>query len=400
VDGRRILADARAISFPRRAGSQGDRRARRVVAEALGSAGLEVNQEEFSYDIGPAERALRAVLLSTALLTAASGTLALRSPAIALLLQALGMLAGVVLVAWAPGIERIYRREGRTRTANVVGRRPSAQPRMTLIVVAHHDSKSQNLPFPWRVGLTLLALGGGGLLLLLLAVSLAGLGPAGVETVLDARRRGGPFAHLSDFVFRTHLGRAETRALILCGAMDFAGRTRPALMLELDLALAASGGLSGGGLISPAPTVPDVVRDFTPLRKYSDERRELGFSVGEHIMTIWRGGLAGRVDTDSRHLARLVGRRVRIAGVLEARRTTQTQKGRRMMFLTLDDEYGLFEASVFPDVCATSRHVGSYGPYIIAGRVEEKYDTVTLTADRITLWNTKRPAEDMVHGLH
>lgn len=179
VDGRRMLADARAISFPRRAGSEGDRRARRVVAGALGSAGLEVTQEEFSYDVGPAEGALRAVLLSTALLTAASGTLALRSPAIAFLLQALGMLAGVVLVAWAPGIERIYRREGKMRTANVVGCRPAAEPRMTLIVVAHHDSKSQNLPFPWRVGLTLLALGGGALLLLLLAVSLAGLGPAG-----------------------------------------------------------------------------------------------------------------------------------------------------------------------------------------------------------------------------
>ncbi len=226
---------------------------------------------------------------------------------------------------------------------------------------------------------------------------IAGLGPVGVETILEQRRRRGPFAHLSDFVFRTRLGRAETRALILCGAMDFTGRTRPTLMLELDLALAAAGGLSGGGLIAPSPTVPDVVRDFPPLRKYSDERRELGFSVGEHIMTIWRGALAGRTDVDSRHLARRVGRRVRIAGVLEARRTTQTQTGRRMMFLTLDDEYGLFEASVFPDACANSRHVGSYGPYIIAGRVEEKYDTVTLTADRIALCETKKPTEELIH---
>jgi len=228
----------------------------------------------------------------------------------------------------------------------------------------------------------------------------AGLGPAAVETILDERRGGGAFAHLSDFVFRTRLGREETRALILCGAMDFASRARPALMLELDLALAAAGGISGGGLLAPQPNVPDVVRDFTPLRKYGDERRGLGFSVGQHIMTIWRRHVRGRVDVDSRHLPSCVGRRVRIAGVLEARRATQTQKGRRMMFLTLDDEFGLFEASVFPDACNTPRTMAGYGPYVIAGRVEEKYGTVMINADRVTLRETKETTEEVAHGLH
>ena len=223
----------------------------------------------------------------------------------------------------------------------------------------------------------------------------AGLGPAAVETILDERRRGGAFAHLSDFVFRTRLGREDTRALVLCGAMDFARRTRPALMLELDLALAAAGGTSGGGLLAPRPNVPDVVSDFTPLRKYGDERRGLGFSVGEHIMAIWRSGLRGRVDADSRHLPHRVGRRVRIAGVLEARRATQTRKGRRMMFLTLDDEFGLFEAGAFPDACNTCRTMASYGPYVIAGRVEEKYGTVTINADRVTLRKTKEKTEEV-----
>jgi len=228
---------------------------------------------------------------------------------------------------------------------------------------------------------------------------IAGLGPAGVASILDDRTRRGAFAHLSDFVFRTRLGREETRALILCGAMDFACRTRPSLMLELDLALSAGVAISGGGLLAPQPTLPDVVRDFTPLRKYSDERRGLGFSVGGHIMTIWRRGLRGRVDVDSRQLRSCVGRRVRIAGVLEARRATQTQRGRRMMFLTLDDEFGLFEASVFPDACNTGPTMASYGPYIIAGRVEEKYGTVMINASRVTLWETEETPGEVVHGL-
>jgi hypothetical protein len=179
VDGRRMMAEAAALAFPRRAGSEGDPRARALIREALAEAGLEVSEEPFAYDIRPAERALRGLLLGTALLTASAGLLALRWPAAALALQLAGMLAAVALVAWAPGLERLYRGEGPTRTANVVGRSGPQRPARTLIVLAHHDSKSQNLSFPWRIGLTLVALGAAALLLLLLALSLAGLGPGG-----------------------------------------------------------------------------------------------------------------------------------------------------------------------------------------------------------------------------
>ena len=215
---------------------------------------------------------------------------------------------------------------------------------------------------------------------------IASLGPAAIETILHERRRGGDFEHLSDFVFRARVPRAETRALVLCGAMDFTAQTRPALMLELDLAL-ASPSLAGGGLIAPRPSVPDAVEDFTPIRKYSDERHLLGFSVGRHIMTIWRDELALPVDADSRTLPQRIGQRVSIAGALEARRDTTTQSGRRLMFLTLDDEFGLFEVSVLPDRCDTCRGLADYGPYVITGRVEQKYGTVTINAERIALGN-------------
>lgn len=179
VDGRLMMAEAKALSFPRRAGSEGDPRARALIREALVAAGLEVSEEPFSYDIRPAERALRLLLLGTAVLTMAAGVIALAWPGAALILQVAGLAAGGALVAWAPGLESLYGREGRTRTANVLGRHGPRRPRRTLIVMAHHDSKSQNLAFPWRVGLTILALAAAALLVLLLAATLAGLGPRG-----------------------------------------------------------------------------------------------------------------------------------------------------------------------------------------------------------------------------
>jgi DNA polymerase III alpha subunit len=89
-------------------------------------------------------------------------------------------------------------------------------------------------------------------------------------------------------------------------------------------------------------------------------------------------------DADSRLLPARLGRTVRIAGMREAIRWTRTQAGRNMLFLTLDDEYGLFEATVFPDAAkALPRNFEMYGPYVVTGRVERQYDSVGITAERV-----------------
>ena len=78
-----------------------------------------------------------------------------------------------MLLGWSPWLERLYSREGSTRTANVIGRRRCRQPRLSLVFVAHHDSKSQNLTLPYRAGLTILTLVGSLGLAALLILGLA-----------------------------------------------------------------------------------------------------------------------------------------------------------------------------------------------------------------------------------
>jgi DNA polymerase III alpha subunit len=68
------------------------------------------------------------------------------------------------------------------------------------------------------------------------------------------------------------------------------------------------------------------------------------------------------------------------AGLPVAVRTTSTQNGQTMMFLTLEDEFGLFEATVFPDLCRRIRPPVRYRPYIITGGVHEQYGAITITA--------------------
>ncbi len=228
-DVRRILTDARALAFPRYPGTEGDTRAIEFVEGALRDAGLAVERQEFSYDIRPAFRALRALLVSVAALVGLAGALVERSLAGSALALGIALAAGGVFLVWAPGLERIYRGDGPTRTANVVGRRQVSEPRMTLVLLAHHDSKSQSLSLPFRAGLTLLAI--------LATLSLVGM------VATTALRGGSPFP---PWLAPTTGGAAAAALLVLAtlrsgnrspGGVDNAGSV--AILLELARRLPA-----------------------------------------------------------------------------------------------------------------------------------------------------------------
>jgi len=214
-----------------------------------------------------------------------------------------------------------------------------------------------------------------------------GLGPVGAEQILRARQKR-PFETLSDFLTRVRLSDEEVRSLILCGAFDSLGRSRPGLMMELNLCskMARIGTPAGTppALLRTSPVIPDPPGDYTSARKYFDQRRILGITVGEHLMTLYRPLIDGRVDTTSRDVESCKGKRVRIAGLLEARRTTNTRRGEGMMFLTLDDEYGLFEVTLFPGLSRRlARGFTRYGPYVVTGKIEDQYDSLSITAETV-----------------
>ncbi|RMH16451.1 MAG: M28 family peptidase [Acidobacteria bacterium] len=188
LDLERVLSDARALAFPRYPGSDGDRRAIAMVAERLAEAGLAVTRESFSYDVAPIFRGLSTVLVALALVVAAAGWGLARAPGPVLLALGASFAAAALLLGWSPWLERLYRRPGPTTTENVAGRRDAAgAPRLTIVLLAHHDSKSQNLTMLARGALTVVALlGSAGLAALAAAALMRGappgpawLGPAG-----------------------------------------------------------------------------------------------------------------------------------------------------------------------------------------------------------------------------
>lgn len=173
ISGDRILADAYELAFPRAAGSNGDTRMIGMLRERFADLGLQTSVEEFSYDIRSAMWVLRAVLVAGAILVFAASIAIASSPVLGAVLLGCAVSPGLIFLTWAPWLEGLYRRDGPTHTANVVGRRVAESARMTLMVMAHHDSKSQSLTLPFRAGFTMVAIAGALTLSALAVVALA-----------------------------------------------------------------------------------------------------------------------------------------------------------------------------------------------------------------------------------
>jgi len=75
---------------------------------------------------------------------------------------------------------------------------------------------------------------------------------------------------------------------------------------------------------------------------------------------------------------------VELVGWLAASRPVRTSEGRWMRFLTLEDESGIAEVVLFPDVYARDGHrLRGRGPFRIRGRVEDQMGACTLHAEQV-----------------
>jgi DNA polymerase III alpha subunit len=83
-------------------------------------------------------------------------------------------------------------------------------------------------------------------------------------------------------------------------------------------------------------------------------------------------------------LERFVGGRITLRGWPTATRHVRTQNGRSMRFLTLEDESGIAEVVVFPDVYERDgRFLVEFGVLCVTGIVEDQMGACTLHAERI-----------------
>jgi DNA polymerase III alpha subunit len=117
------------------------------------------------------------------------------------------------------------------------------------------------------------------------------------------------------------------------------------------------------------------------VRQWREEWEHLGFLAGPPLMVLFRP-LMPKDLQDSRYITTShVGQSFRLAGLVATGRHTETKNGEEMQFITLEDEWGMVDVTLFPRLCPPVPHLG-VGPYIVEGDVDLQYDVLTVTARR------------------
>ncbi|HEX9244093.1 MAG TPA: error-prone DNA polymerase [Anaeromyxobacter sp.] len=190
----------------------------------------------------------------------------------------------------------------------------------------------------------------------------------------------GPFSSLGDFVRRARLSRAWLVRLAEAGALGaLAPDRRSAVWRSLGMEAEEGDLFAGIAPAEPDPGLPDA----TAAEEVSADFATAGLSARGHPMAVLRPALAGGRVRTARELSRLPDRSaVEVAGLVIVRQRPETAKG--IVFVSLEDETGIANLVVAPDVYERCRTVVRGAPYLVArGRLERSGAVVNVRVDSV-----------------
>jgi error-prone DNA polymerase len=203
-----------------------------------------------------------------------------------------------------------------------------------------------------------------------------GLRGDAAQRIEDERRRA-PFASLQDFVDRTGLRRDEQRKLAEAGAMNAFGLTRRSALWQVEKAGRPRGPLFREDAADVAE--PSPVPDMDLAERLASDLLATGVTTGSHPIRLHREALAGRGVLRAADLRdRTDGERVRVAGAVICRQRPGTAAG--FMFLTLEDETGLANVIVRPDLFHRERAVLVAAPLLEVDGILQANDGLSVRA--------------------
>jgi error-prone DNA polymerase len=227
---------------------------------------------------------------------------------------------------------------------------------------------------------------------------LQGLQKQDGRRILDERRRGGPFAHLADFIRRIPIPPTTVDTLIRAGAFDAIadGMNRPQLMrqsacgglLQSGTASAASRGALDFFSASPPPLVPPV-KDYDWRQSLSCETEAIGFAVSAHQLTLYKDALCRLRVLKASELEHHVGKTVSLVGWQVTRKRLRTKHDEPMVFITFEDTHALYETVMFPrEYRRFASLTMATGPFLVTGQIASEHGAVTVTIKDLRLLRT------------
>lgn len=202
-----------------------------------------------------------------------------------------------------------------------------------------------------------------------------------LDSIISARQKA-PFTSVHDFVYRTNVSRDISENLILAGAFDWFSQNRRALLWDLPRWYQAK----RGSLFLEIPPSNLKIEDFTPFQRWLREYRVLSLTSQGHILDFFRPGLPKRVLTAEKAGKSPDHTQVQVAGFVIRPHRPPTRSGRTVVFLTLEDETGLLDVTIFENVYKKYGKIIYNNPLLlVTGEVSRRNDQqiATIIAKKI-----------------
>jgi error-prone DNA polymerase len=205
-----------------------------------------------------------------------------------------------------------------------------------------------------------------------------------------------PFTSVDDFQRRTRLRDDQLTKLAYAGALASLGLTRRAALWQAARVAKPAGELfeSANGPQPTANPLPEMSRLDDTMADYT----AMELTAGPHLLTHFRKSLKRDGVLSANDLKRIPnGRRVTTAGAVIVRQRPGTAKG--FVFLTLEDESGISQAIVHPDLFREHRSliVGSSG-LVVEGILQNTDGQCSVRAERF--WPLDGVGEVASHDFH
>jgi len=189
-----------------------------------------------------------------------------------------------------------------------------------------------------------------------------------------------PFSSINDVVRRVPgLRKPELRMLAEVGALNSLGGHRRDALWEAERALRPAGSLFEA---VEAAEPPSPLAPMTAPERIRADFYGTGVTIGPHPMKLYREGLRTRGVVAAEDLQyEKHGRLVRVAGCVICRQRPGTAKG--FMFLSLEDETGIANAIVEPDLFDAFRKTLVTAPYLLVeGILQNQQGAISVKLNR------------------
>lgn len=246
--------------------------------------------------------------------------------------------------------------------------------------------------------------------------AIKGVGSAAIDSILEAQKNG-PFQSFFDFCLRVDLRRVTKKViemLLKCGAMDFFGMPRKAMVAAIEGMVDGAARKQKesergqGDLFSemdskaktPIGITIDAKNEWTNTEKLSCEKEAFGFYFSSHPLQPLADNLKKLTSHAITELKTVLqDTDVTLGGVVTQQRVITTKKGDRMAFVTLADLSGSVELLIFPRTYSQYRDFLSLEePLIVKGSVDRSQEDVKIKVE--AMFKLADTLKDTTRSIH